>query len=178
MKKYKAEQYYLPTEKDTPYAFITLCEETGTVDIQSDHGNWQHQWLKSSHGRKSLKHFLCESRYDFSYFQDKFGYPSCGRPGAGEWFDFDSTIKAIEKQINDEEIDDNKKREFLSDLEEMQDCKTANEFYHALPESILNDFYEGDFGAIPSIRGTHPQLVQFMKRIWPRFISELTKEIV
>ena len=74
MRKCASEQYFF---NERPWCIFTLCEETGTVDCQSDHGNYCYRW--PDHGCPTLKHFLAKDRTSFSYFEGKFGYPQTGR---------------------------------------------------------------------------------------------------
>lgn len=199
MKKFIAEQYFFSETKDHLWFIVTLCGETGTVDIQSDHGEYQHQWPSNAHQRKSLKHFLATGSPD--YFMDKFGYPSTGRSGAGHVYDpnhqkecfVDKLKQKFEDEhhltweefltqspaINAEEVP--KKDEYLDCFEIINNHLDYSDPHALIEENennsvVINFLYGGDWSEIISYT-TDFHLKEFMKTCWPVFQSELVKEL-
>ncbi len=86
-----AEVFSCRFEKRGGWAILFLHEETGTVAIHSDYGDWVFSWPAPGRGPGTLKEFICHGSYD--YMACKF------MMGEKERFDLDQTIKDIEDEI-------------------------------------------------------------------------------
>lgn len=73
------------------WAIIFLHEQTGTVAIHSDYGDWVFSWPANGRGPRTLKEFVCEGSYD--YMAGKFTM------SLRDVFDKQQTIKNIENEI-------------------------------------------------------------------------------
>ena len=73
------------------WAIAIFHEETGTVAIHSDYGDWIYSWAAPGRGEGTLKEFFCHGSYD--YMACKF------EQGRKEKFDKEQTIKDIEDEI-------------------------------------------------------------------------------
>ena len=171
MKKLTAEQFYF---SEAPWFTVTICEDTGTVDVQSDHGDYCHKW-RGQAGK--LKSFLASTGTDYIY--DKFGYASMGRDSLNSWFNGEKTAKRILTDITRAFVDGSiSEYDFnaLSDGVEEIAAENQHSFMYTLPDDLLEKVYGNDWAALPSVREVHPQLAAFMEKCWPRFVEELKNE--
>lgn len=68
-KKSTCERYDIKLKDSYGWAIITIDENGGLFNSQSDYGNYSYSW--PNHGRKSFKHFLLELVNDKQYFLGK-----------------------------------------------------------------------------------------------------------
>ena len=172
MKKHLAEQYVF---SEYPWCIFTISEATGTVDCQSDFGDYQYSWFK--HGRESLKHFLAEDRSNFSYFEDKFGYPKVGGDSLTKCWDGKNTKKRILEDLK-EQLLTPEQHDLIASLIEDADFTTRETAYYTLSNYVVESLYEGDSSLVPNLTKTHSWLVSFIDKCWPRFIEALREELL
>jgi hypothetical protein len=175
--KSTAERYFItaPLSENSPYkawAIISLSE-AGEVQIYSDFGSWAYAW--TSHGRKSLKHFLCEVHED--YLLRKLA----GRP---KEFNAEATAKKIRKLILERWRARKMTREDAAyACRELEDIK--DEYGHSADLFIsecsvmksLSWLYqhasEGDLAVMEWDGG----LLDFVRLLWLVFVEELKREL-
>ncbi len=86
-----AEVYFCRFNERAGWAMIMLHEQTGSVAIHSDYGDWLFSWPSPGRGQGSLKDFICDGSYD--YLASKF------ENGRKERFDLEQTVKNMEDKI-------------------------------------------------------------------------------
>ncbi len=152
------------------WALLILDEETGAVTIQSDYGDWSFIWPPAAHGRKSLKHFLCEG--DFHYLAGKF----MGRADI-DVFDFDATISEMKREIAEDRraraIEKQEARDLFDELDRMDDESSEDLFYTNLDRTV-SDHFSGE----PFLLFQHkkkPEYLWLLHGILPALIGELRK---
>lgn len=161
-------------EKSVGWAILFLHEETGTVAIHSDYGDWVHSWPAPGRGEVSLREFVCHGSYD--YMAHKF----MGKDGAEE-FDFVGTVKEIRDQILDRrrarDLDKDKARELFDDLEREEETTDEGRFWENLDHDVA-EFIENDFFAYARHQvsatfrwlrdGILPALVEELRKTLPK----------
>lgn len=124
----KAEVYSCRFDRTFGWAIIMLHEETGTVAIHSDYGDWVFSWPSPGRGEGTLKEFICHGSYD--YMASKFD------SGRKEEFNADATHEAMVKDLIAErrahhiyDMTKEKAREIYDDLENAEWSSTVENFY-------------------------------------------------
>ena len=161
------------------WANITIREwpRGGSIDIQSDHGNYSNSWMNV--GDKPFRHFLC--RLDMGYFFNK-----CLGNSYLE-FDCEATIREIRMDLlasrRAGDIEKDIAREIWESLEEVH-ANSAQGLILEMGESsfsvMVNELHGGDCIDLPDITRPKPDCVNFWKKIWPCacevWRNELAKE--
>lgn len=163
-----AETYTIRRENSSDWAIITLNEQLGSVDIQSDYGDYSHIW--AARGPMSLKKFICE--IDFHYAMKKW----IGRKSE---LQFKSTIINFKRQIiqyrKDCSLKSDESRAMWDSIKDLEYCATADELYRQLEETelaeIWPDFYEYFVYDYPV------QAYLFWVYLWLPFIDHIKQEI-
>lgn len=153
------------------WAILVLDEDTGFVSIQSDYGNWDFIWPPACHGRRSLKHFLCEA--DYPYLAGKFFH------GRGEEeFDFHGTVDKIKRDIIDArrggEVGNENAREVYDEVDEMEECG-EDTFYANMSRDL--SIVLGDEPWHSFVHRKKPEYLWLVHGILPALIGELRKFI-
>jgi hypothetical protein len=166
-----AEFYYTRFDKQFGWAMIMLHEETGTVAIHSDYGDWVFSWPSPGRGSGTLKEFICHGSYD--YMACKFD------TGRKEEFDADATEAAFKKILFDmrrlKEIGKEKARDVFDGLDDAEYSGTSETFYHSLP-SVVTDWLEGDW--YENIVYDHSAKFYWLRDgILPALVTELSKTL-
>jgi hypothetical protein len=92
-------RYYLPPTKSfgvngDSWSLWLLDQDSGSLCIVSDYGNWAHRWGRSGFSEDSAGDFRREFiRFGAGYIRNKLGY------GVPDVFDSDATRKAIQEKI-------------------------------------------------------------------------------
>jgi len=162
-----SERYFL---KDNHlWANITITED-GFVDIQSDYGDYSYRW--SAMGT-DVKRFLIGCDKDYIMCKFKYNCPDV----------FDSTgtekaiIKAAKERKKNGEITKAFLDELLEHLEYTDGWSDESEFWHDVNDHGIYDLVFESSCYVPCEHDTNPQLVSFMKEVWPHFIKQLKKEV-
>lgn len=166
-----AEVYSTRFDKQFGWAIMILHEQTGTVAIHSDYGDWVFSWPAPGRGPYTLKEFICHGSYD--YMACKF------EQGRSEQFDKDQTIKDIEDEIAEKQDaqpstwNDDRVRPIRDWLEE--DAPDSPElFYERMPEDLANLLGDapGDF----FVYDRRASFYWLRDGILPAIVEELRKE--
>lgn len=147
------------------WAIFMVHEESSTLCIESDWGNWAHRWPR--HGRTSLKAFIAEG--DAGYFKNKLSY------GHQEHFYKEATEEKVRLDIKNlldsGEIDEGEAEEFGGELDEV-DCDSSDLWVHLFYETnCCQSLY--DYGEIPLKMGNPPALEEFFRHAWPLFVLHM-----
>lgn len=179
VKKLHADKWAVHTEDGRWMATIFMDNDTGTICVYSDWGQYGHWWGPRGRGTRTLREFLAQCNPE--YIMDKFSYD---KP---HYFDEDASIRAIKKDILEarrkRDIDKEQAEDFWDIVEHDLDgasCTTSSEWFYHLSmnaENIIDTLYGGVGPEVPSVHGYHPQLQAFMKECWPIFIEACKKEL-
>ncbi len=183
-----AEFYYTRFDRQFGWAMIMLHEETGTVAIHSDYGDWVFSWPQPGRGEGTLKEFICHGSYD--YMACKFD------SGRREEFNADATREAMIRRLLEERraansnclstMTKSKARDLYDVLDNAEWSGSVETFYHSIDDETKDwlggDWYEGvayDHSAkFYWLRdGILPALVAELRKTLPnRCVICLTKE--
>jgi len=173
-----AEVFSCRFEKRHGWAIIILHEETGTVAIHSDYGDWVYSWPAPGRGDCTLKEFVCHGSYD--YMAGKF------MQGVPEKFDLEQTVKDILDEIaekqdampstwNDDRVQP------LKDWLEEDPPDSPELFYERMPadlsELLGSDMHENFFCYDQPIAfywlrdGILPALVEELRKTMPAKVT-------
>lgn len=177
VKKSVCERYDLKFG-DFGWAIITIDENGGLFNSQSDYGSYSYSWPR--HGRKSFKHFLIEISRDSSYF---LGKVSSDR----DYFDFDRNLSMWKKEIikqrkNGTWTDELSKEDaryiwdFIIDIDgSMPYQNIQSEIYG---NSLISKICGGEpWYVFETITDYPPSAVAFAKEVMPIFADILRKEL-
>lgn len=95
-----AEVYSCRFEKTMGWAIMLLHEETGTVAIHSDYGDWVFSWPAYGRGQCTLKEFLCDPGDSYDYLANKF------EQGRKEKYDHEATKRKLSDTLLAEAADE------------------------------------------------------------------------
>lgn len=128
-KKSTCERYDIRWDK-FGWATITIDENGGMFNAQSDYGSYAYSW--PNHGRESFKHFILELARDASYF--------LGKVSRETYYDHAKSLEQWKKQIIEIRRDGECTREQARDawefLDELDDyCGNATAVQMRLYES-------------------------------------------
>lgn len=152
------------------WAIITLNEEVGTVDIQSNYGDYSHIW--SVRGPLiTLKQFI--SGIDFNYAMKKW----IGRKSE---LQYDATIVTFKRQIlqyrKDESLQKNEARSMWDSIKDIDYCYTSDEFYRQLEDTELVEIWPEFYELFYYDHSVEAYL--FWIYIWLPFIDYIKQEII
>lgn len=159
---------------DGGWATITIDENGGVFNCQSDYGNYSYSW--PNHGRETFKHFLIEISTSPDYL--------LGKVAERDWFNFDESLEKWKKEI----INIRKSNECTRD-----EARDAWEFLYTLDDySRSSDVVEKEIYESSEIsaicpdepyyvfdvdKDYSPQALAFANEIMTMFADILKKEI-
>jgi len=156
------------------YAFITLDDEAGDINIQSDWGSYSYIW--SSRGRDTpLKEFLLSC--DDDYVMNKFSYNDDGR----NHFYSGESEKELRREIfrhrRDGEIDKELARNAYDEIRYI-DFHNIHTYGESLSISthLVKAFPCWAENGTGIVTGYSPQLKCFMQHVWGEFMRILKEE--
>ena len=171
-----AQVYKIRGNKNSDWATITIREWKGggSIDIQSDSGNFSYSW--SAIGEGTFKYFLCDLSYD--YF---FGKASSNR---GYEFSINESVKAIQRDLimcrKQNTLSKKTARScWNNSFYISKACSASKEEYtHMLSAypCIMKKLYKEDYNDIPYIKHRDLQCVAFWDKIWPVVCEVWKKE--
>lgn len=136
-----AEVYSCRFNNRAGWAVLILHDETGTVAVHSDYGDWVYSWPRPGRGECSLREFLASCSEE--YVAQKF----MGRDER-RIFDFDGTVKAFKEAIiqsrRERNLDQEKARSLFNDVVDMEEIESEDLFWERL-SGDLHDFIDGDY---------------------------------
>lgn len=160
------------------WAIITIDENGGLFNCQSDYGNYNYSWPK--HGRKSFKHFILEIARDWHYL--------LGKVAKRDHFDYESNLKTWKQKIIEKRKDRECTKElardvwdFLTDIDYSLsvDC-LQYEIYgnKAIGELFNEPWYELDMELdySPSAMAFAQEIMQMFAEIIRQEIAEQEKQ--
>lgn len=165
LKRRAAEVFYFRF-KNCGWAVVFIDEDTGTVSIHSDYGDWNFSWPAPGRGDSTVKEFFCTT--DCDYLAMKF---MLGRRGEIRKFDHEATVIAFKKRIierrREEHIGKAAARELFDEMEDHTEdhevmfvehlSKEMCELYDNGPWEFLEQRETADFlwlkhGILPAIK--------------------------
>lgn len=176
-KKTTAVVYTIKLKEEGGWGTATIREWQGggSIDIQSDYGNYAFTW--GSIGEDCFRAFLVDLNMDYA-MKKLTGYDMC------ELY-FDDTIKAMKKEIIDtrkrDELTSEEAREAWDDMtdniipsEETMDgiLKGCYE-----TEKMLDIVYGGDLWGVNFVDRVKPQVQMFWDKIWLCFVDVWKEEL-
>lgn len=171
-KKSTCERYDIRLKDSWGWAIITIDENGGLFNAQSDYGNYNYSW--PNHGRKSFKHFILELVRDKSYFlrkvaDDNFYYQ-------------EETEKAWKEQIiqdrQEEYLSQEEARELWDEVVEFDYYTSSESIQHQCYEnSVVCKYYDDPWEVFEVVSGFSPQAHAFVDVIMPILGEIIKKEI-
>lgn len=176
VKKSTCERYDLRWERGG-WAIITIDENGGLFNAQSDYGSYSYLW--PCHGRESFKHFIQELATDSSYFLEKVA--------KADHFDFEENLKGWKRKL----IELRKTERWEKSLSK-KNIKAAWDFFEEIDSCYSKDMVELEIynsGAIKDLGIDEPWYVfetntdyqycarYFANRVMPMFAEILQGEI-
>jgi len=173
-KKSVCERYDIKFNNGWGWAIITIDENGGIFNCQSDYGNYAYSW--PNHGRKSFKHFILELARDTHYLLKKVANE--------DYFDYWKQKKHWKKVIAKARKDNECTKEQARDAWEFLDRLDS---YEHSPQIIQEKLYTSD--EIGAIAGSEPWYMfdtemdyspsakAFAKKIMPMFAEIIKQEI-
>lgn len=155
------------------WAVITIDENGGVFNCQSDYGNYSYNW--PSHGRKSFKHFLVEITRDPSYLLNKVSDRS--------FFDFNKSLKAWEKSLlemqEDGDCTADQVKEAMEFLRELDDYSMSAQMVQMkiFESDIIGSICSEPFYIFDTIMEYPADARNFAHVLMPMFSEILQKEI-
>ncbi len=151
-------------EPHSTWADITINENSGAVDIQSDYGNYSYMW--NCIGDRTLRDFLIS--LDYQYFMGK------AAANNGYKFSLKESIKLIKQEIvESRKLEDTTKeeaRECWDDLSEIEEYSSGETSYFEAVCRTTNLFatiFGEDFHGVPSADEHCPSAKGFWDIFWP-----------
>ncbi len=170
MEKHEAVTYLF---KEGPWFSVTLCEATGRVNINSDHGNFTSCWGSQVN---KLKDFLLSCNTD--YLMENFGRKQFWESGSYySELDCEATVAKIKKQAEEKGYDEDEIAEFIESIQEIETTNPGTFFSLMASDPTAEELYNYDPHCIPFVTGPNPHLVLFFEKCWPRFIEVLKQEL-
>lgn len=173
MKKSTCERYDIRWDQ-WGWAIITIDENGGVFNAQSDYGSYAYSW--PNHGRKSFKHFILELARDKSYF--------LGKVAKQTYFNYEKHLGEWKRKIIEMRRDRDCTKENARDAWEVI---TGLDDYSSSHQLIEKELYESDiinelsFGEPWYVFETDldysPQALAFAQEVMPMFAEILKKEI-
>lgn len=170
-KKSTCERYDIRAKNNWGWAIITIDENGGLFNAQSDYGNYSYSW--PHHGRKSFKHFILELVEDKSYF--------LGKVADDNYYYQNETEEDFKREVlrarKEHELDENEARELWNEIIEFdyssKEC-LENELYSS---NIVAKYYPEPWYSFSPRKGCSPQAHAFCDKIMPIFGEIIEKEI-
>jgi len=171
-KKSTCERYDIRLVDDYGWATITIDENGGLFNAQSDYDNYSYSW--PSHGRKSFKHFILELVSDKPYF--------LGKVADDKHYYEEKTEKAWKEEVirarKEGELDKEQARELWDEIIEFDYYLSSESLQHQCYESsIVRKYYDEPWYSFDIIEGFSPQAHAFADIIMPILGDIIKKEI-
>lgn len=170
--------YKLQNVSGFGWARATIHEwnEGGSIDVQSDYGNFAYSW--AAIGSCTLREFLCS--LDFHYFMEK------ARPGDFRLFDPDKSIRSLRDTIcrNRREFPEHFTKEYAREAwESIQQAEDNYKDYYGSQDLFLStlrnsynlgEIFDWDF---PIAHKDNPQCRHFWDGPWQALCDYWRKEL-
>lgn len=131
-RKQDAEVYSCRFEKPRcGWAIIMFHEQTGTIAIHSDFGDWVYSWPSPGRGKCTLKDFFCNGSYD--YMACKF------EMGKKDIFHAENTRRKLLNLLKESrgDLENKKSKTFYRELhDEAEYGGSASDFYDSLSHEL------------------------------------------
>lgn len=169
-KKSTCERYDIRLKDRYGWAIITIDENGGLFNAQSDYDNYSYSW--PNHGRKSFKHFILELVRDKSYF--------LGKVANDKYYYAEETEKAWKEEVirarKEGELNQEEARELWDEITGF-DYYVSNEgIQHQCYESyIVSKYYCEPYYSFDVIQGFSPMAHAFADIIMP-ILGEIIKQ--
>lgn len=171
-KKSTCERYDIRLKVSYGWAIITIDENGGLFNAQSDYGSYSYSW--PNHGRKSFKHFILELVRDKSYF--------LGKVADDNYYYEEKTEKAWKEEIirsrKEGELDRDQARELWNEIIDFDYYVSYEGIQHKCYDSdIVCKYYEEPWYSFNIVHGFSPQAHAFADIIMPILGEIIKKEI-
>jgi len=170
-KKSTCERYDIRLKKGYGWATITIDENGGLFNAQSDYGSYSYSW--PNHGRKSFKHFILELVRDKSYF--------LGKVADDKFYYQDKTEKAWKEEVikarRERDLNEEEARELwdvIVDFDYSSDTSLQYQCYEN--ETVCKHFCE-PWDVFDVVHGFSPEAHAFADIIMPILGEIIKKEI-
>ncbi|WHH59135.1 hypothetical protein [Petroclostridium sp. X23] len=153
------------------WAIITIDENGGLFNAQSDYGNYSYSW--PGHGRKSFKHFILELAKDSSYFLNKVADDNF-------YYQYETETNWKKRIIEDRKEGEltKEKARVLFDITKDVDFSTAESCVRDLYDhKEVWDIYPEPWYIFNAETGYSPIAIRFAKEVMPMFAEILREEI-
>lgn len=161
--KANIEVYWIrPKGHNSGWADISIDEgeTSGRVSIASDYGGWSYYWGACGSG---FKQFLIDLDIDYA----------AGKFGEGSYFDVETTVRGIRKDILKERkegyLEQEEARDLMELTDDLVDLRTADAFASVVYRSNIMKLY--DTGPDMSTK-ISPSFQRFWETTWQAFIVE------
>jgi hypothetical protein len=171
-KKSTCERYDIREKNNWGWAIVTIDENGGLFNAQSDYGNYSYSW--PNHGRKSFKDFILELVKDKSYF--------LGKVADDNYYYKDETEEDFKREVirarKEHELDENEARELWDEIISFDYSSKEyleNEIYSS---DIVDKYYPEPWYGFSVRKGCSPQAHAFCEKIMPILGEIIQKEIL
>lgn len=170
-KKLTCERYDIKLKNSYGWAIITIDENGGLFNAQSDYGNYSYSW--PNHGRKSFKHFILELVKDKHYFLKKVSCSNFYYPNETEILWKQEVIRARkENELSKEEA-----RELWDEIIDFDYTSVESLEYQLCENYVLSKYYSEPWDSFNISRDFSPQAYAFVNKIMPILGDILLQEI-
>jgi len=171
-KKSTCERYDIRLKDNWGWAIITIDENGGLFNAQSDYGSYSYSW--PNHGRKSFKHFILELVKDKSYF--------LGKVANDKYYYAERTEKVWKEQIikdrQEGELSKEQARELWDEIVDFDyDTSSENLQRQCYESDIVCSHYCEPWYQFDCVEGFSPQAHAFADIIMPILGEIIQKEI-
>lgn len=170
-KKSTCERYDIRLSDDFTWATITIDENGGLFNAQSDFGNYNYSWPQ--HGRKSFKHFILRLVEDKSYFLRKVA--------TDDHYYQEDTEKAWKEEIirarRENELNKEQARELWNEITSFDYTSSMHLQYQLQESDVVSKFYYEPWYSFEIVSGVSPSAHAFADIIMPILGDIISKEI-
>lgn len=171
-KKSTSERYDIRLKDEYGWAIITIDENGGLFNAQSDYGNYNYSW--PNHGRKSFKHFILELVRDKSYF--------LGKVADKRYYYQEETEKAWKERIIEDRregyLNQEQARELWNEIIDFDYYTSTEGIQHQCYENdVVCKYYSEPWESLEIVTGFSPQAKMFADKIMPILGEIIKKEL-
>lgn len=170
-KKSTCERYDIRLKEGYGWAIVTIDENGGLFNAQSDYGSYSYSW--PCHGRDSFKHFILELVEDKSYF--------LGKVANDKFYYMEKTEKAWKEEVirarREGELDKDQARELWDEIVDFDYTSDTSLQHQCYENYIVLKYYCEPWYSFDIIHSYSPQAHAFSNIIMPILGEIIKKEI-
>jgi hypothetical protein len=167
-KKSTCERYDIRLKDEYGWAIITIDENGGLFNAQSDYGSYSYSW--PHHGRKSFKHFILELAKDKSYFLGKVSDDNYYYQERTE----DTWKGEVIRARKENELDREEARELWNEVINFDYSSKEYLEVQVYSSEIISKYYCEPWYSFQPFKGFSPDAHAFFEKIMP-ILSEILK---